>query len=155
MLEFLEKGATVEQDVLANLKAALPQEAASFLSQLIPTPPLRERQGSGTTATTATEAQPMSRYGQDDVMADQVGERPAARGANSATRMVCRARLRARARGGRQGRRAWRLPFGALLPQRAPQPDATSPPPRSLRDLGDPQRREQPEDVAGRDAHQH
>jgi len=44
MLEFLEKGTTIEQDVLANIKAALPEQAAQLLTELIPEPPKRRGQ---------------------------------------------------------------------------------------------------------------
>ncbi|KAG2454767.1 hypothetical protein HYH02_000602 [Chlamydomonas schloesseri] len=39
LVEFLEKGATVESDVLANVKTILPPEAATLLNELIPEPP--------------------------------------------------------------------------------------------------------------------
>ncbi len=38
-MQFLERGATVESDVLANVKAVLPPEAATLLNDLIPEPP--------------------------------------------------------------------------------------------------------------------
>jgi len=40
--EFLEKGAGVETDILANVKTILPAEAANMLTELIPQPPVKE-----------------------------------------------------------------------------------------------------------------
>ncbi|KAG1658485.1 hypothetical protein FOA52_006264 [Chlamydomonas sp. UWO 241] len=45
MVEFLEKGAVVETDVLANIKTVLPAEAANMLSELIPEPPNKAGMG--------------------------------------------------------------------------------------------------------------
>lgn len=75
VVDFLEKGATIEQDVLANLKTVLPEQAANLLTELIPTPPFQRTQS--TSAQADMNVQPMvyqgtSRYGQDDVMAEQI-----------------------------------------------------------------------------------
>jgi hypothetical protein len=42
LVEFLEKGATVESDILANVKSILPKEAADQLDALIPSPPIAQ-----------------------------------------------------------------------------------------------------------------
>lgn len=39
LVECLERGATVEADVLANVKANLPPEVASIVTDLVPEPP--------------------------------------------------------------------------------------------------------------------
>lgn len=39
VLEFLERGADVETDVLANIKTVLPPEVANIMSEIIPGPP--------------------------------------------------------------------------------------------------------------------
>ncbi|KAJ9531366.1 hypothetical protein V8C86DRAFT_2577607 [Haematococcus lacustris] len=75
VLEFLERGAVVEQDVLANLKTMLPAEAANVLSGFIPDPPNRVTQDSympdGMAAATDNNV-PLVTYGQQDVLAVQI-----------------------------------------------------------------------------------
>lgn len=46
-MQFLERGATVESDVLANVKAVLPPEAATLLNDLIPEPPNKHVSANG------------------------------------------------------------------------------------------------------------
>ncbi|KAF5834243.1 hypothetical protein DUNSADRAFT_9196 [Dunaliella salina] len=74
VVDFLEKGATMEQDFLDNLKSMLPEQAANLLTELIPEPPY-QRTKTGYTQD-GNGVQPMvyagTRYGQDDVMAEQI-----------------------------------------------------------------------------------
>mmetsp|Transcript_13897 Transcript_13897/g.24359 ORF Transcript_13897/g.24359 Transcript_13897/m.24359 type:complete len:266 (+) Transcript_13897:86-883(+) len=73
VLEFLEKGTIVEQDVLSNLKSALPADAAQMLSELIPEPPNKDFQ-SGPTVPVEPEYRsdaPTVMYGSQDVVAVQ------------------------------------------------------------------------------------
>lgn len=82
LIEFLEKGTTVEQDVLSNVKAVLPAEAANILAELIPEPPNRQPQTGPVvnvpedSMMSAGEEPPLPpvNYGAQDVLSSQVGE---------------------------------------------------------------------------------
>lgn len=79
LVEFLEKGATVESDVLANVKTILPPEAATLLNELIPEPPNKSHGPNVVPVepldVTAAPAAPAVTYYQADVVANQIGER--------------------------------------------------------------------------------
>jgi hypothetical protein len=68
MLEFLEKGTDVEQDVLSNLKTMLPAEAANMLSELIPEPPNKQ----SAIVVVPMESGEYTTYQKEDVAANQV-----------------------------------------------------------------------------------
>lgn len=68
MLEFLEKGTDVEQDVLTNLKTMLPAEAANMLSELIPEPPTKQ----SAIVVVPMESGEYTTYQKEDVAANQV-----------------------------------------------------------------------------------
>ncbi|GLC37385.1 hypothetical protein PLESTB_001593000 [Pleodorina starrii] len=71
LVEFLEKGATVESDVLANVKTVLPPEAANLLNELIPEPPNKQPNVVHVEPVEAAPQPPVTYY-QADVMANQV-----------------------------------------------------------------------------------
>ncbi len=79
MVEFLERGTIVEQDVLANLKTVLPPEAATVLTDMIPEPPNKHPQTGpvvpvpSSDITQAQPEQPPVTYGQQDVLSVQIG----------------------------------------------------------------------------------
>ncbi|KAG2440004.1 hypothetical protein HXX76_004121 [Chlamydomonas incerta] len=76
LVEFLEKGATVESDVLANVKTILPPEAATLLNELIPEPPNKSHGPNVVPVepvdVTASPAAPAVTYYQADVVANQI-----------------------------------------------------------------------------------
>lgn len=49
LVEFLDKGTTLETDILANLKTVLPSEATTILNEIIPEPPNSKPPASYTT----------------------------------------------------------------------------------------------------------
>ncbi|EFJ48791.1 hypothetical protein VOLCADRAFT_104621 [Volvox carteri f. nagariensis] len=71
LVGFLEKGATVESDVLANVKTLLPPEAANLLNEFIPEPPNKQPDVVPVEAVDAAPQPPVTYY-QADVMANQV-----------------------------------------------------------------------------------
>ncbi|GFR42023.1 hypothetical protein Agub_g2839 [Astrephomene gubernaculifera] len=71
LVGFLEKGATVESDVLANVKTILPPEAASLLNELIPEPPSKQPNVVSVEPMDVASQPPVTYY-QADVMANQV-----------------------------------------------------------------------------------
>ncbi|KAG2495236.1 hypothetical protein HYH03_006509 [Edaphochlamys debaryana] len=75
LVEFLEKGATVEGEVLANVKTLLPPEAANVLNELIPEPPNKQHQGMDGNVVPVEPmdvATPPPTYYQADVLGNQV-----------------------------------------------------------------------------------
>ena len=72
VVEFLERGADVEADVLANIKTVLPVEAANMLSEIIP--PAPSKQSSFVQADSDVVGPPQTYY-REDVAASQIGER--------------------------------------------------------------------------------
>ncbi|GIL77198.1 hypothetical protein Vretimale_3147 [Volvox reticuliferus] len=71
LVGFLEKGATVESDVLANVKTLLPPEAANLLNEFIPEPPNKQPNVVHVEPVEAVPQPPVTYY-QADVMANQV-----------------------------------------------------------------------------------
>lgn len=73
LVTFLERGATVESDVIANVKTILPPEAATMLTELIPEPPNKQPDAMADAMGYAApmddaSAQPAVTYYQSDVM---------------------------------------------------------------------------------------
>lgn len=78
MISLLERGVTVEADVLANLKTMLPAEAAQMLDQLVPEAPNAPRPPTSPMDTIdmapTTSGTSSTTYYQADVLASQLGE---------------------------------------------------------------------------------
>ena len=78
LLEYLEKGADVEVDVLANIKTVLPPEAANLLTEIIPLPPNKANPDFSsssyysTTSTTSSSEAALVTYQKEDVAANQI-----------------------------------------------------------------------------------
>lgn len=82
LVTLLERGATVESDVLANVKTMLPAEAVTILDEFIPEPPNKQAAAAAASASaSASWSEPMATgapapvvtYSQGDVMTAQVG----------------------------------------------------------------------------------
>ncbi|KXZ46820.1 hypothetical protein GPECTOR_40g554 [Gonium pectorale] len=72
LVSFLEKGATVESDVLANVKTLLPPEAATLINDLIPEPPNKQPDVVPVEPVDVQPVQPPVTYYQADVLSNQV-----------------------------------------------------------------------------------
>lgn len=79
LVTFLERGATVETDILANIKVLLPPDVTKQLDELIPPPP------NSTSAVEEVEAdEPMVIYTADAVLENQIGKAACSRWWNCA-----------------------------------------------------------------------
>jgi hypothetical protein len=93
LVEFLEKGITLESDILSNIKPLLPPEVAQQLEEIIPEAPNAVQP---VVAEVLAEQAPPIVYTADNVASSQVGE--AARPAQPCGAAPAAADLRARAR---------------------------------------------------------
>jgi hypothetical protein len=75
LVEFLERGATVETDLLAGVKAVLPPDVARTLGDIIPPPPSADEGTTGSSSAYAAEGmeEPPVVYTADAVLANQIG----------------------------------------------------------------------------------
>jgi hypothetical protein len=69
LVEFLERGATLETDVLNNLKAALPGDVVRQLDELIPPPPNQQLE-----VVEVLPEEPTVIYTADAVLENQIGK---------------------------------------------------------------------------------
>eukprot|EP00878_Enallax_costatus_P036734 GHUV01041280.1.p1 GENE.GHUV01041280.1~~GHUV01041280.1.p1 ORF type:complete len:178 (+),score=53.08 GHUV01041280.1:431-964(+) len=70
LVTFLERGATVETDILANIKVLLPPDVTKQLDELIPPPPNSQP----TEVVVEPEEMPTVIYTADAVLENQIGE---------------------------------------------------------------------------------
>lgn len=72
LLEYLEKGADVEVDVIANIKTVLPPEAANLLTEIIPSPPNKTTNTADYSSYSSSDVTPAVTYAKEDVAANQI-----------------------------------------------------------------------------------
>lgn len=72
LVDFLERGAIVESDILANVKAMLPKEAADQLDALIPNPPSPQAWDTTTSQQTQQAEEQSVVYSADAVADNQI-----------------------------------------------------------------------------------
>jgi hypothetical protein len=70
LVGFLERGATIETDILTNIKLLLPPDVTKQLDELIPPPPNAQPSA----AETAVADEPPVIYTADSVLENQIGE---------------------------------------------------------------------------------
>jgi hypothetical protein len=70
LVEFLEKGVTLESDIISNIKPLLPPEVVQQLDEIIPEAPTASK---AVVAEVLDEQQPPVVYTADNVASNQVG----------------------------------------------------------------------------------
>lgn len=73
LVTFLERGATVETDILSNIKLLLPPDVTKQLDEFIPPPPNAQAAQQGYAEVVVVEEPPVI-YTADSVLENQIGE---------------------------------------------------------------------------------